>query len=198
MPKLGEIVKGKDISYQSCGNNRYIWQACPDCHKEKWVMLSRAKKQGYQIRCRLCSAQKRGKEEKASGANIGSNNPQWKGGRQKTLAGYIRVFISPDSPYYSMRRKVKGRASNDILEHRLIMAHHLGRCLYSWEVIHHLNGIKSDNRVENLYLVNRETHKTNTRLKALEKEVRLLQWQVKILTGRLNEAGIPLPSNPDG
>ena len=46
----------------------------------------------------------------------------------------------------------------EIKEHRTIMEEEIGRKLAPKEIIHHKNGIRNDNRIENLELTNRSNH----------------------------------------
>lgn len=61
----------------------------------------------------------------------------WKEGRRIDADGYVRIRIAFP-------------VSKEIMEHRLIAEEILGRQLKSGEMVHHINGVRSDNRPENL------------------------------------------------
>ena len=133
MPKIGETSGARERGYQ--GTGKRIWVACVDCGKERWVLL----KQGYpvSVRCRSCA-----------GKNLwgfGENNPHWQGGRFVDKNGYTLIKLHPDNFFYPMTQQ-----DGYVYEHRLVMAKHLGRCLQPWEIVHHKDGIKDNNSIDNL------------------------------------------------
>ena len=83
----------------------------------------------------------------------GEKHPNWKGGRNKTTNGYIFVLVK------NHPNGVNFNGSFYVLEHRLVMERKLKRYLTSSETVHHKNGIKDDNRIENLELMTNKLHK---------------------------------------
>ena len=125
MPEIGEIRKSKELGYK--GRSKYIWSACEICGREQWIFL--VKGQPISKRCRSCACK-------------GEDNHCWKGGRIRTSSGYIIIRLSPNDFFYPM-----ADAQGYVREHRLVVAKHLGRCLQSWELVHHKNGTRDDNRI---------------------------------------------------
>lgn len=75
---------------------------------------------------------------------FGENHHAWKGGVAETTRGYrmVRVGVGEYKP-----------------EHVMKMEAHLGRKLIKGvEVVHHVNGVKSDNRLSNLVVMTRAAH----------------------------------------
>lgn len=70
-------------------------------------------------------------------------HPNWKGGKYKRISGYIMI-LKPNHPNCN--------SQGYVLESRLVMEKHLDRYLEPEEVVHHINRIKDDNRIENLKL----------------------------------------------
>ena len=72
-----------------------------------------------------------------------------------------------------------------VMEHRLVMAKSLGRCLHPFELVHHKNHDKTDNNIENLQLVSDDRHRQITimenRIKFLESRVTNLEAEIVLL-----------------
>ena len=180
---IGEVRKANEIGRR--GLDKHIWHACVDCGKERWISL-RHREVRY-LRCRSCSAKLRSR-------SYGVENHNWKGGKVTREGGYIGTRLQLGDFFHSMV------TNGYVLEHRLIMAKHLGRNLHSWEIVHHKNHIKNDNRIENLQLVSDDRHKQITILenkidkllegqKELKNEIRLLRWENKQLNSEVKSNG---------
>lgn len=111
-----------------------IKDSCPICGKVRFV-----RKHRVGILCRHCA--------QARCFNKGrfktkSFHPRWNGGKY-IKNGYVFV-LSPDHPNKNCHGYIR--------LHRLLMEKKLGRFLKKTEVVHHVDGNKKNNNIENLYL----------------------------------------------
>ncbi len=151
MPNPGDIGRNET-------GHLLIYAPCEDCGELRWVSCKDW--QPKYERCKSCS--KKGRRSNA-----------WKGGVIIERGNYLARYLFPDDPFFPMAKK-----SGYVFEHRYEMAKYLGRCLTRSEVVHHKNGDRRDNRLENLELVESGRHEIIT---ALENRVRYLESRVTIL-----------------
>ena len=110
---------------RTTGHDKPVWDCSCSCGGSTTVKASFLKSGGVQS-CG-CLLHRKGKD-----------HPGWKGGRTVGKSGYVTILDQETG------RRVK--------EHRLVMEKHLGRRLLPNENVHHINGMRSDNRLENLEL----------------------------------------------
>lgn len=90
----------------------------------------------------------------------------------KTCANEHRSANAPGKIYtengYNVIHKRGYNKKGNAKEHVLIMEDYIGRRLMPNECVHHINGIKNDNRIENLVLMLRKDHSRYHRMKDKE------------------------------
>lgn len=134
----------------------YVWAICPYCGNGRWVKQAWAKHRAvHNGTCVACAY----KNDLMRGA--------WKGGIRQASNGYIQrhydTFTEEEQkllkPMFTMGWKSKRLGHPPyVSEHRAIMALHLRRPLYVDEIVHHINGNKIDNRLNNLRLLKIKKH----------------------------------------
>ena len=116
----------------------------------------------------------------------GPNHPNaTKQGRRMDNNGYIQILDS--------RKAIKNSTHcRYIFEHRWVVEQSIGRPLGRNEIIHHMNGVRHDNRLENLCLLKPgEKHESRTYIKALQKRILELESLLISVVGKDPEIGIP-------
>ena len=98
----------------------------------------------------------------------GPANHNWKRGYSIDKKGYIQVIINRKS----------------VPQHRLVWEQHYG-AIPKGHVIHHLNGIKTDNRIENLACLSRRFHSPKTITEPYKKRIRQLEEYIKSMQTRI-------------
>jgi len=101
---------------------------------------------------------KRGRKRQQTG----ELNSRWKGGRAVDRDGYVTVRIN----------------GKQYAEHRIVLEKKLGRPLTHSEIGHHLNGIRNDNRPENLIALPRKRHSPITIIEPHQKRIRELELSI--------------------
>jgi hypothetical protein len=110
----------------------------------------------------------------------GDLNPFWRGG-VISIQGYRAIKVGNDDPMACMRYD-----NGYVMEHRLVMGRHLGRPLSSDENVHHVNGNRTDNRLENLELWTRSQPNG-------QRAADLLAWAREIVARYEHEERLLLP-----
>lgn len=113
---------------------------------------------------------------------LGDKAGNWRGGR-RNWRGYVYIY-APDHP--------NATKQGYVFEHRLVMEKHLGRLLEPHEIVHHINGVKDDNQVENLELTENGKHisdhfKNSHKATALSKRVKQLEARIAELEKLLDQ-----------
>lgn len=192
-PRQGDVALGSQIGRKGVGY--FVWTLCPDCSKGRWVQR---RQHCLNTRCFSCANKKRLQ---------GNTNPRWNNGVRYDASHGFYVRIEPNHPFYQMSMSAGGRRY--VAEHRLVVAMSIGRPLEKWEVVHHINGDNTDNRLENLELLSSQTkhlpynllqtevYAQRERISVLEKRITLLEADNALLIMQLEDKSIPNQAESD-
>ncbi|MCJ7828976.1 MAG: HNH endonuclease [Dehalococcoidia bacterium] len=146
-----KILKRREVWRLSSQRTKY--NTCPQCGERKFYKRHL---------CRACENKRRGKYQKGEG------NPNWRGGK------------THNNGYIYLRTNRSGKKHCYQAEHIVVWEQANGRLPDGW-VIHHLNGVRDDNRLENLAGMPRKQHNPLLITKPYQNRIRQLEAELSKL-----------------
>ncbi len=147
----------------------------------KWSKWDRERKIKTNNRCSKCGSLIHWRRTKTGLCNhcattmaSAEKSSNWQGGRKVNTGGYIQIYHP--SPHH---RRVKQGHSYYVLEHILVWEKVHSKSLPEGYVIHHLNGVKTDNRPENLVAIPSNNHGGWTYTQHLQQRIKELENIIK-------------------
>jgi hypothetical protein len=135
--RFGRLVVLEYAGRNTSKRPEHTWICRCDCGRQK-LALYRSLRRGLSVSC--------GCLQREVASKMGSEHPHYRGGKSHDANGYVTLT----SKIHGNRRQMR--------EHRVLMEFHLGRHLHRDEIVHHINGDKADNRLENLEVMSRAQH----------------------------------------
>lgn len=131
------------FTFKGKKRNRYfVCTKCAGCGKLTWTFKSNIKKGKFFVCSQTCK----------NSQMIGPKNPAFTGGRKfkdgKKKQGHVLLY----KPNHPLNYK------NYVPEHRIVVEKHIKRFLKKEEVVHHINCVKDDNRLKNLFVCSSNSH----------------------------------------
>lgn len=158
--KLTVISKG-NMKYFPSGSAARQWVCQCQCGKITEVLANNLRRKNTKS-CGCASNERRRQKGKLS--------HNWSGGRWVNRDGYVMVYITETDTQF-----VRSSSRTYELEHVLVMSKFLNRKLTPHETVHHINGVRNDNRIENLELWS-SSHPSGQRIKDK------IKWAKEILS----------------
>lgn len=154
------------ISRLTAGSDKKVELQCDSCGVRTITTyhnytLAVKRNASTETNCRRCASQKSGKRRRGSSSwnkgianKRGIESPTWRGGKYIDYHGYVMVHVNPTDDG-QVRRGWQAYKK----EHIVIIENALKRSLKKDEIVHHIDGDKQNNHIENLYLTDRIGHR---------------------------------------
>jgi len=155
-----KIIRIREIGRLSARRTKY--NSCPKCGGSKFYTRKL---------CRSCENKRRAEFQ------TGPGNPAWKGGKTHNN-GY--VYVLADRPDKKHRYQA---------EHIVVWEKANGELPEGW-VIHHLNGVRDDNRLENLAAMPRKHHSPRLVVEPYQQRIQQLEAELSILAPTNNPVSL--------